>query len=194
MFGLTTEELIGIIAGLASFIAYLSYTVSMVRGKCRPNRMTWITLTVIGLGLAISYYASGARETMWTALSYFAGPLIISLFAIKYGEGGWDPLDRWCIAGVVVSLLLWWIFNSPLVSLVANLVVDFFALIPTIKKSILDPTGEDRNAWALESTSNILNLFAISSWTFAIASYPIYLVIINWVITFSLWWPRKLKN
>ncbi len=190
------EQIIGIVAGVMSFVAYLSYTVSMVRGTCRPNRMTWMTLTVIGLGLAISYYLSGARETMWVALSYFVGPLIISLFSIKYGEGGWDPLDRWCIAGVVVSLLLWWIFNSALVGLIANLIVDFFALIPTIMKSIKDPSGEDRKAWTLESSANIVNLFAVKPWTFAIASYPVYLVVINLIITIALWWPRKnnIKN
>ncbi len=191
MLEMSAEQIFGIVAGIMSFTAYLLYTVSMVRGKCRPNRMTWMTLTVIGLGLAISYYASGARETMWTALSYFAGPLIISLFSIKYGEGGWDPLDRWCIAGVVISLLLWWIFNSPLISLVANLFVDLLALIPTIHKSIVDPKGEDRKAWALETTSNIVNLLAIRTWTFAIISYPIYLVMVNMVITIALWWPRK---
>lgn len=191
---ISLEQGIGILAGGMSFFAYMLYVVSMVRGTCRPNRMTWITLTVIGIGLAASYYIAGARETMWIALAYVAGPCIIAIFSIEYGVGGWDPLDRWCILGVGVSLLLWWLSGSALIALVSNLLVDFFALLPTIKKSIKDPISEDRVAWTIETVSNIINLFAIRSWTFAIFSYPVYLVVVNGVITAALWRSRPSKN
>lgn len=182
---------IGIIAGSLSFLAYLLYIVSMIRGQCRPNRMTWWTLTIIGLGVAISYYASGARQTMWIALAYVAGPFIISLLSFKYGEGGWRQLDRFCLLGVAVSLLLWWIFKSPTVALVANLLIDLFALVPTIVKSILRPEGEDRVAWAIESIANVINLYALEKWTFSLAVYPLYLIAINILISSLLFWPRK---
>ncbi len=83
---------IGIIAGSLSFLAYLLYVVDMIRGRCRPNRMTWWTLTVIGLMVAISYYASGARQTMWVALAYVAGPLIVSLLSFRYGRRRVEPI------------------------------------------------------------------------------------------------------
>lgn len=187
-------QTIGIAAGALSFFAYMLYVVSMVRGTCRPNRMTWFTLTIIGAGLATSYYMSGARETMWVALSYTIGPLVISLFSIKYGVGGWGYLDRWCILGVGVSLMLWWMFKSALMGLIGNLLVDFFALIPTIKKSITNPASEDRLAWTIETSSNLMNLFAIRQWTFAIFVYPVYLLAMNSIITVALWWPRRQRS
>ncbi len=182
---------IGIIAGLLSFSAYSLYVVSMLRGQCRPNRMTWWTLTAIGVGVAISYYASGARQTIWIAIAYVAGPLIISLLSFRYGEGGWGILERFCILGVAVSLLLWWIFKSPLMALVVSLLVDFFVLVPTMVKSILRPKGEYKIAWAIETASNIINLFALEQWTFSLAIYPLYLIVVNMFITTSLFWPRK---
>ncbi len=163
----------------------------MLKGQCQPNRMTWWTLTVIGVAVAISYYASGARQTMWIALAYVAGPLIISLLSFRYGEGGWGKLERFCLLGVAASLLLWWIFKSPVVALVANLTVDFFALVPTITKSISRPKGEDRIAWIITVISSIINLFALEQWAFSLAVYPLYLIIINGFITTTLFWPRK---
>ena len=185
---------IGIIAGLLSFSAYFLYITSMIRGKCQPNKMTWITLTVIGVGVAVSYYASGARQTMWVALVYVLGPLIISILSFKYGEGGWGKLEKICLLGVVISLLLWWIFKSALVVLVINLLIDLFALIPTIAKSISRPKGEDRKAWAIETTANILNLFALEQWTFSLLVYPLYLITFNALITTLLFWPKKLEG
>ncbi len=185
------EQVIGVLAGCLSFFAYILYVVSMIKGRCRPNRMTWMTLTVIGIGLAVSYFASGARETMWVPISYVAGPFIISLFSFKYGEGGWSRLDRWCIFGVIVSVGMWWLLHSPLVGLVTNLLVDLFALLPTMEKSLRDPAGEDRVAWSIETVSNIMNLFAVTTWTFAVAVYPVYLLAINLFITLALWWPRR---
>jgi len=182
---------IGIVAGLLSFSAYFLYITSMLRGQCKPNRMTWITLTTIGIGIAVSYYVTGARQTMWVALTYVAGPLVISLLSFKYGEGGWGKLEKLCLFGVLVSLLLWWIFKSALVALIVNLLVDFFALVPTIAKSISWPKGEDRKAWAIETTADIINLFALEQWTFSLAIYPVYLVIINGFIVTLLFWPRK---
>ncbi len=182
---------IGIIAGLLSFSAYFLYITSMIRGQCKPNRMTWWALTAIGFGVAISYYVSGARQTMWVALAYVAGPLVISLLSFKYGEGGWGRLEKFCLFGVVASFLLWWIFKSSVVALVVNLLVDFFALIPTIAKSISLPGGEDRIAWAIETSACVINLFALEQWSFSLAVYPVYLIIINTFITVLLFVPRK---
>lgn len=182
---------IGIIAGALSFSAYVLYIVSMWRGECRPNRFTWLALTAIGFGVAVSYYATGARQTMWIALAYVIGPLIISILSFKYGEGGWTKLDRICLLGVAVSLLLWWIFSSPLIALVVNILVDFFALIPTITKSALRPRGEDRVAWLIEVLANVINLFALEQWTFSLVVYPAYLILVNAGIVILLFWPRK---
>ena len=182
---------IGIVAGLLSFSAYFLYITSMLKRQCKPNRMTWITLTAIGIGIAASYYITGARQTMWIALAYIAGPLVISILSFKYGEGGWGKLEKLCLLGVLISLLFWWIFKSALVALVVNLLVDLFALIPTIAKSISRPKGEDKTAWAIETTASVLSLFALEQWTFSLAVYPLYLITFNGLITTLLFWPRK---
>lgn len=181
--------LLGIIAGCLSFAAYGLYIVSTILGKTKPNRATWWILTLVGVMIAASYYAEGARDTMWVPLSYVLGPAIIAVLSLKYGEGKWEKLDKWCLAGALISAVVWYLSSSALLVLLINIFMDFIGLLPTIKKSYLRPAGEDRTAWTLESFAGLLNVFAIERWTFSIAFYPIYLLLINGTITLLLYLP-----
>ncbi|MDB5259273.1 MAG: hypothetical protein JWO73_481 [Candidatus Taylorbacteria bacterium] len=183
------SPVLGIVAGCISFSAYVLYMISTVKGRTKPSRSTWWILTLVGIMIASSYYASGARDTIWVALSYVLGPLIISILSLKYGEGKWERLDKWCLASAIISASVWAIFRSAQIALVTNIVMDFLGLIPTIKKSYLRPEGEDRAAWTLESFSGALNIFAIEKWTFSIAFYPLYLLIVNGIVTLFLYMP-----
>ncbi len=191
-----SPSLIGQIAGLISFSAYVLYIVSTLKKETKPNRATWWILTLVGVMIAASYYAEGARDTMWVALSYVVGPFIIALLSLKYGEGTWERLDKICLAVAIVSAFLWYVFNSAFIALMSNIAMDFVGLIPTIKKSWLRPGGEDRVAWGLESGASVLNLLAVQTWTFAIAFYPLYLAVLNTLITVLLFRSvfKKLRN
>jgi hypothetical protein len=184
-----TREILGILAGILSFSAYVLYIVTTLFGKTRPNKATWWVLTLVGIMIATSYYASGARATIWVALSYVLGPLIIAILSLKYGAGKWEKLDKWCLSIALISALIWYVSNSPLLVLAINIFIDFIGLIPTIKKSYLDPKSEDRVAWTLESLSGVLNILAIEKWVFGIAFYPVYLLAINGAVTLLLYRP-----
>lgn len=185
----------GLAAGVLSFIAYALYIVSTIRGKTKPSRSTWWVLTLVGIMIASSYYAEGARNTIWIPLSYIAGPLIISVLSLKFGDGTWEKLDIICLTVAILSAVIWYLSNSALLVLLINILIDAVGLIPTIKKSYLRPDGEDRLAWTIETLAGFLNLFAIQSWTFGIAFYPLYLISINGTITYLLYRPliKKMK-
>lgn len=180
------HEIVGVIAGLLEFLAFILYYVSIIQGKTRPNRATWFVLTVVGALIAMSYYASGARETLWVPLSYAIGPLIAFLLSIPYGEGGFTLFDRWCLFACFVSIVFWKVSHSSEITLFFSMLIDFFGLLPTIKKSYLDPASEDRAAWSVTSLSNFMNIFAVGSWTFVIGFYPVYMFLVNGVVTLLL--------
>jgi hypothetical protein len=184
----------GIIAGIFSFSAYLFYIVAILKGKTRPSRSTWIIWSFIGIILAISYKESGAEDTVWVAVSEAIAPTIIALLALKYGKGGTERTDILAFVGSFFSLILWWLFDSALIALVTNLAIDFFAAIPTIKKSYYEPKEEDRFAWVLTQTGNLFNLFAIDKLIFGVIIYPVYTFIIDGIILSLLYEPNFLKK
>ena len=182
--------LAGWLAGVLSLAAFVPYIVAILRGQTRPNRATWWIWTAAGLVLGASYYASGAETTIWVPVSYIIGPAVTAVLAIRYGEGGWSPLDRGCLMGAGSGLLFWWWFNSPVVALVMTLGVDFAGAVPTIRKAYLAPQTEDRLAWALFIAGNFFNLLAVDRWEFAIAIYPVYFFLASGIIAALVLRPR----
>jgi len=181
----------GIVAGILSFAAYIPLVLAIKSKKARPNRATWIIWSMVTILITISYYASGARDTIWVPLIYGICSFIIAILSLKHGEGGWTPFDRWCLAGAGLSALLWWCFNSPLIALFMNVTIDFIGALPTIRKSYHDPESEDRITWGLFFAGSIANVFAINKWTFVIALYPILQVVIIGIIAGLVFKRRK---
>lgn len=186
------KSVIGLIAGIIAFTAYIIYIISILKGKTKPNRATWWIWAFMGLVVGLSYYFSGAVNTIWVPVVEFIGPLSIALLSIKYGEGGLnDKTDLICLFGAVFSIILWTVFNNPVIALVTNLVTDSFALVPTIKKSYLRPEGEDFWAWFGTGTADSLNLFAVERFSFAILIYPIYMLVSDLIIIVILLMKKK---
>ena len=186
------KAVLGLVAGIIALLAYVVYVVSIIRGKTKPNRATWWIWAFMGLVVGISYYASGAVNTIWVPFVEFIGPLSIALLSIKYGEGGLDnKTDLVCLFGAIFSILLWIVFNNPVVALVTNLVVDSFAIIPTIKKSYLRPEGESFWGWFGTGLADSLNMFAVERFTFAILLYPIYMLVSDLIIIITLLLKKK---
>lgn len=183
---------IGQIAGLLSFFAYTIYILAILRGETKPARATWWILATVGLITMASYKASGAEDTIWVVVGDFAGVICIAILSLWYGVGGAEKSDIFCFIGAGLSLWLWWYFDSPFVALVTNLVVDCFAAIPTIVKTIKEPELEDRPAWTLTVAANVVSLFAVERWIIAIWIYPVYTLIIDGIVWALLF--RKPRN
>ncbi|KKU67924.1 MAG: putative RNA methylase [Parcubacteria group bacterium GW2011_GWA2_47_16] len=179
---MNTLEIIGIVSGLLALSSYFFYIPAILKGDTKPNRASWWIWGGVGVLIVASYYVSGARSTIWVPLSEAIGPAIIALLSIKYGEGGWTRLDRWCLVGAGIGTFLWWFTNSALVGLVVYLFIDLMAVIPTIKKSFHRPEHEDKKAWGLAFGGQLLNLLAVEKAAFSILLYPIYMIITNGVI------------
>ncbi|MGL5806647.1 MAG: hypothetical protein ACRC11_14630, partial [Xenococcaceae cyanobacterium] len=151
------------------------YTVTILRGKTKPSRTTWWIWTIVGFLLVASYYSSEAINTIWVPVCVAIGHLIIAILSIKYGEGGWKFFDRLCILGTGMSLILWWRYDSPLIALLLNIVIDFLGALPTLVKSYYKPETEDPCPWIIFLAAHTLNLFALNNWSFKVSVYPLYL-------------------
>lgn len=184
------QGLLGQLAGLISLLGFAPYLVDVVRGKTRPNRATWWIWTVIGAMLCASYYASGARHTVWVPASYVIGPLLTALLALRYGEGGWDRFDRGCLAASLCSLLVWWLARSPLLALAANIGIDLLGALPTIRKTYREPEAESLLSWTIFLLADTLNLGALGRWSPAASLYPLYLFALAAVLVALMLRPR----
>jgi len=176
-----STEFFGITAGLLSLVALIYYVNQIVSGKESPSRSAWWIFTLVGFMLLISYKASGATDTIWVPIFNVVGPLTVALLSIKYGkswkEKGWSRLDTICVLGAVASAIIWWLTDSPLVALLMNLGIDFLGIVPIVRDAWKRPTMSAAIYWGITYAGILLNLFAVSPWSFELAIYPLYMVI-----------------
>ncbi len=176
----------GIIAGMLSIPGYVIYNLVVVRRAANPSRTTWWVWTMVSGVQLVSYYHAGARATLVIPMIYFMGRLVTALISLKYGDGGWSKFDRVCLMVVGMSLMLWAVFDSPLIVLVLTLCLDFFGALPTIRKVYQNPESEAAVGWVFWYVGALVNLWAIENWRFSIAIQPLYLVGVNGLMVLLL--------
>ncbi len=129
------KAIFGLIAGAISVVCFIPYIITTIKGTTRPNIATWSTWLILSVVISASYSA-GAINTLWVPLCSVIGQSVIVFLALKKGEGCWSNFDKICLFFVGITLASWWHFNSPMIALVMSLIVDFFGILPTIKKSL----------------------------------------------------------
>ena len=182
----------GIVAAVVALLSHVFYIIAIIKGETKPSRVTWFIWAMLGTILATSYYYSGARTTLWLPAVEAISYITIAILSIKYGVGGWTTIDKIALIGAASSALLWYLSGSPVITLIAALIIDFMAAAPTIYKSFKDPETEDRTAWVLTVIGSIMNFIAINEWSLSIAIYPVYMLTMNGFITILLF--RKPKS
>jgi hypothetical protein len=184
------QEYVGMLAGIISLFAYSLYIRAILKGGTKPSRTTWWIMSVLAFSVYFSAEASGAKFTLWVARGEVVGITITALLLIKYGSREREKGEVFCIIGAIVSMIILWVFQAPIVALVASLATDSFALWPTIQKTIRNPKEEDRLAWVFTQTANLFNLFAISSLSFGDVIYPIWLFILDGIVLWLIIFPK----
>ena len=176
---LTWQAIIGAIAGIIGLLGFVPYFVEIFQGKTRPNRASWWIWGILGVILGWSYYSAGAIHSIWVPICYAICQLLTALLSLKFGEGGWNRLDKICLLGALFSLFLWWLFDSPTIAMISCLVIDSLGALPTLRKSCVYPEGESLLSWSIFFSANTLNLFAIGEWNLALSAYPLYLFFLS---------------
>ncbi len=187
------HEILGLLAGILAFLPCPLYVYAILKGETKPDRVTWWVLALVSAMIVGTYQSVGAHETIWLPLGYTASFLIVAIFSLRYGDGPahLNTLDRICLAGALVSIVVWQFLESPFLALLMNMVIEVIALTPTVVKAYTRPQTEDASAWVVTTAASILNLFAISLWTLDIALYPVYVFLTNAAIMYIIIRPRK---
>lgn len=183
-----THEVVGIIAGVIGAVGAIPYVADTLRGRTRPNRATWTVYAVVGSCAVVSSFAAGGTWSLLVGVAYALGPMAILLASIRHGEGGWNPLDRWCLLGAAAGLAAWWFTGDPRVGVWLHTGVDALGTLPTWVKAWRDPAHENRRAWTIYAVGSTLNLFAIAQWTVGEAVYAVWLVVCCVSVAGILWW------
>ncbi len=171
-----------VIVGVAiNFIGALSYLIDTIKGRIKPNRITWFLWALAPL---IAFTAEIKQGVGLQSLMTFAvgfNPLLIFLasFVNKKAEWKLRPFDFFCGGLSVIGLLLWYITKIGNIAILFSIFADGTAALPTIKKSYQMPETENYKGFFCAAINASITILTIKIWNFAHYGFPLYILLIN---------------
>jgi len=166
-----------IIGALLQLLGISSYLVDTVKGKARPNRVSWF-MWALGPFIAFSAELSHHIGTisLMTFMSGF-GPLLIFLVSFLNKKSFWKTgkTDLLCGGLSCLGLILWQLTGVGNLAIFFSIVADFLAWLPTFVKSYKEPESENWHFFLFETISAGITLLAIQKWEFADWGWPIWI-------------------
>ncbi|MBU1112174.1 MAG: hypothetical protein ABIG93_01935 [archaeon] len=185
------KAILGIIAIVLALAGYIPYFRDIFLGKTKPHTYTWLvwaSLTGIAFfGQMFDGGGAGAWVTGFTALVSF----VIFFIALKKGEQSITTSDKWSLFGACIALVLWFITNNPLGSVILITLIDALGFYPTFRKSYHKPHEETMSTYFLSGLKFIIAIIALQNYTVITWLYPASLVLMNFVFVGLLVVRRK---
>ncbi len=173
------KDIFALIGAFIVLFCTLPYIIDVVKKKTKPNIVTWVIWSVLtGIGAA-ALYASNEFNAALLLTGDFIATFAVVIVGLKYGTAKLDRFDFVCLIGAVVGLILWLVFNSPLIAIIATIVIDFIGTVPTVRHSYHNPEEETWITFALGVVATIFTLLSLPNYTFSAWVYPAYLLFSN---------------
>jgi hypothetical protein len=172
-----------------TFFSYFKYIKSIFDGSNRPSVVSWFLWFAAPLFIFLATYSTGVSIfESFTVLSSVVCCLAVVLSCIiaKRLKLEFTKLDISCFALSIAGLLMWYFTKEPLWALIISLVVDFISGVPTILKSYVEPQYENPIVYLMGMITGGLNVLILKSFTIFSLAFPVYIVIISFVILLPL--------
>ncbi len=179
------KNVLSVLAGALFVAAFYPYIKAILRKETQPAKASWIIWASLDTITFAGMYAKHAVNGQ--IVGAILGAWAVAALALKYGKSGWSRLDKFCICGAVLSIVLWQIFNNPVLGIVTSLSAVFLGSFPTFASAWNDPSKENKVAWMLFFISGIIAVFAIPAKTLADAAQPTIFLVIDGVVVFILY-------
>lgn len=172
----------------------IPYIIDIVRKKTRPNVVSWFTWTLL---ITIGAFAALAANETKTAIITFGDAIqvgIILLLGLRYGYAKFSLFDGVCQAAALIGLALWLVFDSPTTAIIATILIDFIAALPTYRHAWLKPGEETWQTFFISGIGAAVGLASLTSFNAASLAYPLYLLSLGFTLSATIIISRKKKG
>jgi hypothetical protein len=171
-----------VFGSVITIISVIPYLIDIVKGKTKPNLVSWITWTLLTAIATAAEIAAGEWFTaIFTAAAVIETGSVVVFGLVKKAHVQYGYFDIVCQVAAIVGIILWQVFDSPLIGILGAVLIDFIGALPTVRHSWLAPFEETWQTYALCFVGAIFGILALSNFNWASLSYPLYIVLINLV-------------
>jgi hypothetical protein len=172
-----TFELLVLAFGSASYVVGARDV--LVRGYAPSlfSRVVWLLLACISsAGVVASGSGSGA---VLLAGVFLVGNAVMFVLSLWKGTRGIGPLEYVCLAILVLSGLVWLLFDAPVLSLAMSLLAHLVGGVPTYRRAWQRPGSESAGFWSLFLIASVFSLLATLGEPVQSLLFPLYFVLFD---------------
>ena len=173
-----------IIGTLISVAGSAAYLVDTLKGKIRPNRVSfllWSIAPFIAFAAQIKQ-GVGLEALMTFSTGFFPLVVFIATFINKNAEWKINKFDWLCGFLSVIGLTLWIITKVGDIAIIFSILADGLAALPTLVKAYKYPDTELAWPWIATSLGVALTLLTIAHPDFTNSGFIIYILIVDSLI------------
>lgn len=169
-----------IFAGLSIVLLLLAnppYIIDTLRGKTRPERMTWFIFSALGIIAFVSQIYLGASWSLvFSGVDALASTTVFVL-SIWRGVGGHTKLDIAALVVAVIGVIIAVAAKQPIISLLGVVLADGAGTVLSIRKAFIEPGSETSITWIFTGTAALFGCLSVGRLSFELLLYPLYLAI-----------------
>jgi len=164
-----------------SVIGLIPYIRDTYRGDTSPHRVTWFLWGFIPLVTFVVQLHLHVGLVALTTFVFGLLPFGVLIASAKSHAGAWaiTRFDWFCCAISLAGTAVYVVTQRGVLSIVLLLIADFFAGIPTVRKSWTDPTSETWSEFAFSVAATSITLMTVSEWKFSTIAFSGYIAVFN---------------
>ena len=188
------QNILVVLSSISVLISYFLYEWAMVKGKAKPHRTTRLVILIITALGASSLFAQNDRVVAIFLSICAVQSLVMFVMSLKWGMGGWAPIDVLCLAIALVGIILWRVTSNPVLGLYGAVGADLAGMIPALIKTYRLPKTEYYLTYVFDLIAILFTTVAIRNGGFNEYLYPAYLLAVNALMLVFILRPKISKK
>lgn len=189
------KDIFLVIATIITTGSVIPYVRDILKGNTKPNLVSWITWTLLtGIATSAEIAAHEYVAAIFTGSAVVGTALVAIVGLFKRAYVRYTRFDVICQIGAVIGIILWQIFNSPAIGVIASVVIDFIGVLPTLRHSYEEPYEETWQTYALAGVGGLFGFLALNTYNLVSVPYALYIILINIVLSMFIIQARKVRE
>ncbi len=170
---------------LTIFIGDFSYLIDTIKGKVKPNRVTWLLWGIMPIIIYVAQISKGVGSISLLTLATGIIPFFVffATYFNKKAEWKLTKFDLACGACSVIGLVLWYFSKNGNVAILFSIIANIFVGIPTYRKAFSHPETESYLVYFLNTIGIGMGILTIEVWDFANIAFSIYVFLACLLLT-----------
>ena len=157
------------------------YFVAVVRGRARPNPVSWFCWGLAPLVAFAAQLSHGLQATEWMTPVIAIGPVAVVTAAVVKGgvRSRVTGFDLVCGGSALVGLVAWLVTSRPAAAVLFCILADLVATLPTFRNAYRRPSDECAPTYLMSSMAMVVALLTVDQWVVGQVALPVYLLAVN---------------